>query len=719
MLKRKKNLCSYSSRHLRRLIKRHTNDPVWEITECHPQEENLATFSIPSTDNVKDTKSFQQYLSSVPVVDYILSENSLSSHSSQDMPTNSFNIEEVKFHSFSESGSSSSPSFPNIELNISNVFPNTSQNSCVTDNNIQSLLMNWALMHKITHSAFGSLIQILKMHPCHSYLPNDPRTLLKTPRNSTLRSVPPGLYYHFGVENEINMYIKRTNFNVDPSKGIELVINIDGLPISKSSTNAFWPILASLFGSRNVFMVGLYYGQSKPADCVTYLDDFVEECNTLTKNGIVINDRKYLFCIYLIVCDAPAKCLILCTKSHGGYSSCPKCYTEGEYINNRVCFPSTDANLRSDEEFLNHTDEDYHMSKSPLEKIPGIRLVSNVPFDYMHVVCLGVVKKLITLWLKGPLSIRIGHTKTKLISNQLTNLGKISVPKEFCRKPRSLEFLPNWKATELRQFLLYSGPVVLKNILDEDIYDNFVTLHAAIRILCCKSLLSQFAEYSQELLKHFVNCFSILYGKHLISHNVHALLHLPNDAKNFGVLDEFSAFKFENFMQVLKGQLRKSEKPLQQIIRRYFEMQNRPLKPSKIIVNSFEIVDNSLHYNGPLPANCEGPQYSAVRFKEFYINSLSQVDNICGIQGGKIVRIRNIAQCFITKELMVVGNEFTLKGNLYVKPCSSSLLNIYVIDPCQEQPLNIWPLKDVNCKYMKIPMSSTNKFTVVPLLHND
>lgn len=63
------------------------------------------------------------------------------------------------------------------------------------------------------------------------------------------------------------------------------------------------------------------------------------------------------------------------------------------------------------------------------------------------------------------------------------------------------------------------------------------------------------------------------YGSHFLSHNGHGLLHLVEDYTRHGSLWS-SAFPFENYMKKLKQMLRKNEKPLQQVVRRYKEQQN-------------------------------------------------------------------------------------------------------------------------------------------------
>jgi hypothetical protein len=104
-------------------------------------------------------------------------------------------------------------------------------------------------------------------------------------------------------------------------------------------------------------------------------------------------------------------------------------------------------------------------------------------------------------------------------------------PKEFVRKPRSFNDVMYWKATEFRHFLLYTGPIVLKGIVEQNIYINFLILHVAISILISLKLIKNQNNilYAKNLLIHFVNSFIVIYGENFVSHNIHNLLHLSTD----------------------------------------------------------------------------------------------------------------------------------------------------------------------------------------------
>jgi len=414
------------------------------------------------------------------------------------------------------------------------------------------------------------------------------------------------------------------------------------------------------------------------------------------------------------VCDAPAKSYILQCRGHTGYFSCTKCTVEGTYKQKRICFPEINASKRTDKDFRMHSDDSYHVLYTLLEKIPDLDFVNDFVLDYMHLVCLDITRKLLYLWINGDTGCRLSHHDIKRISNKLEDLKRYT-PRKFVRKPRSLKYVKLWKATEYRQILLYTGPIVLKSVLSKDNYKHFLSLHVAIRILCKEDTKNAYMEYSKKLLEHFVKSFIKLYGKHHVSHNVHGLIHLVDDVKNFGILDNFSAFKFENFMQTLKQFIRKSEKPLQQLFRRYHEMQH-VISKKKIMNKKLYPIKVTRHYDGPLLPHTRNPQYKAIECNYFKLDANNIANDCCGLEDNAIILITNIAHCTETGGLMILGYEFKCKQNFYNVPCDSSFFYIYKVS--QLSNLKKWPLSAVNIKYAKFPCGN-DEFVVIPLLHSE
>ena len=139
------------------------------------------------------------------------------------------------------------------------------------------------------------------------------------------------------------------------------------------------------------------------------------------------------------------------------------------------------------------------------------------------------------------------------------------------RKPRTLVEVDRWKATEFRQFLLYTGKIVLKGILEKDAYEHFLTLSVAMCILLSQHATDKLANFAHRLVTSFVRNSVELYGDAFSVYNVHMLLHLSKDSIVHKGLDNCCAFRFENYMQQLLKKVKSGKNPLSQIIRRHKE----------------------------------------------------------------------------------------------------------------------------------------------------
>jgi hypothetical protein len=313
--------------------------------------------------------------------------------------------------------------------------------------------------------------------------------------------------------------------------------------------------------------------------------------------------------------------------------------------------------------------------------------------------------------MSGKLPNRFPSYVVQDISSKLESFAKY-IPAEFARKPRSIHDVARWKATEFRQFLLYTGPVALssRNISD-DILNNFMSLHVAISILLQKSS-DNLVKYAQSLLEHFVATFGASYGDDQISHNVHNVLHIADDYSRYGPLDNCSAFSFESFMQKVLRMVRSPWRPLEQIARRYIEMIDHGKNISVTAGASDTPVYKKQHVNGPLlDGLCCTIQYEQVIIRDMVLK-ITEPNDACGSKNGSIIKIDNVvldqnAQCYI------VGREYEHMDDFYAVPCKSSVLGIYSVGKLSKA--KSWPLDAIIIKYVSLRNGS--QVTVFPLLH--
>lgn len=514
----------------------------------------------------------------------------------------------------------------------------------------------------VTHIAVTEILAIFRENGFLN-LPKDARTLLKTPAKSSISKFANGSYAHIGMAKSLMHQLPLIDTNVSV-ESLLIDINIDGLPISRSSSTAFWPILGVI---RNVgfdlppFLIGIYQGEAKPSSSSEFLDPFVTEYKELQHNPIEFRGKIIETKIRAFVCDVPATAFVKGTKGHTGFFSCGKCVQEGDYINNRTCFPDTQCMLRTDESFRKRLQEEHHTSDSKLEDI-GIGMVSQFPLDYLHLVCLGVTKKIIELMMsKGPMSVRLSNRQRVIINDRL-KIAETSRPTDINRATGRIELYKMWKGTNLRSFLLYLGPICLKGVIAQNVYENFMLLSNAIRILCNPNMCSSFAHLAKKLIEKFIDGFIRIYGKCFVSINVHSLIHLPDDVLVYGHLDNFSAFPFESHMSKIKRMIRKGNKQLEQVVNRTIESYHNVLTCNPSLSGYPKLLK-------PIKIEKSCVKFEKIAFKNYFLSNDDR--NKWFISKDNI--IYKFENAYVqNKQILINCQQLRLCTNFFVTPFDSS-----------------------------------------------
>lgn len=192
-------------------------------------------------------------------------------------------------------------------------FSESEYNMNMSENNNLSFrekLRTWAIENKITHSALNKLTAIIN-EQIPGTLPTDARTILHTPSHIALKNVEGGQYWHNGITNPLIEILQNW---LDVPEIISLNINVDGLPIFKSSSNEFWPILCNIFENPSIkpLVIGIYFGKGKPKKLNEFLEDFVNDMKKLLEDGLQIqpSNKNIKIKIRCFICDSPARAYI-------------------------------------------------------------------------------------------------------------------------------------------------------------------------------------------------------------------------------------------------------------------------------------------------------------------------------------------------------------------------------------------------------------------------
>lgn len=655
-------------------------------------------------------------------------------------------------------------SFQNSEYNDFSVIAGDDDDDDVVDDEIsknltlRTNLKKWALLYNISHLALKDLLKIFneRFGNGSSILPEDPRTLLRTPQTVNIMPLTDGEYWHHGLET----CLKKLFRNLNEPVTISLTLNIDGLPIYKSSKIEFWPILFNIAEMPQVsaMVIGIFCGKAKTSDIDSFLTPFVDEINEIMANGVYVNSNKITVGIRCFVCDSPARAFVKCrlkitilnkyciailfilivsfvhvyyfagVANFNGQHGCLKCTTIGEYsyVSNTNIFPRTECERRTDEKFRQKLYGSHHKMDSPLLKL-DIDMIEQFPVgDCLHLLHLGVMKRLLFGWRDG--TFRNSETKwrAKTTYDVSEYLFECKMPVEFHRAVRGLDCLPHWKGTEYRTFLHYIGIVALKDHLQFETYEHFLLLFCAVTI-CSSKRYFRLLPLARTLLNQYIEIFKEIYGEQFNN-----LTHLVDEVERFGELESFSAYPFENMLGKIKRLLRNGNRPLAQVAKRVAEgVFNSDLNekgrnpgattislPQSLRVTMSKRNDGS---NVPEELKLSGDKmgfYSKVELNDDYCLSTDPANCWFLTNRNEIACVTNIMRDKNNVKLCCVYTQE--KNNFFDIPIESGFLDIY----CTNRDAHVincitklFTFSEIKCKLVRLKYREMNVF--VPLLHTN
>lgn len=427
----------------------------------------------------------------------------------------------------------------------------------------------WAITNRISRSAVDALLKTLRAAHGPLY-PKSAKTLLRTPREPTIAApMTPGHYYHFGIKQGILSYPGEELQKLD---NVMIDIGTDGFQFASSSKIVGWPIFGSIVGfEQSAFIIGLYIGKAKPDSIDDFMLPFMQEYQAILDEGGISIDQTNGFHlikikIRLFVTDTPARCFVVSTHYHTHTFGCHRCHAQMVRRN----FPALIGDIRTDSTFTErkhteHHSDEHKVKYSILERF-GFNMISQFPLDVMHLVDLGIgklilssivnaTKKQITdmFLLPRPANTSAANHRKLVRSAMSARHGefKSNSPQVFGRYPRPLDECKYFKATEFRQFILYTGVVLMKEYSSNEAFHHFLCLSLGYRVLFSSNLNTKKLDAAQKLMSLFVKDFRQYYKRNL-SYNVHSLLHLVDDARIYGRVDTFSAYKYENSIRKIQ-----------------------------------------------------------------------------------------------------------------------------------------------------------------------
>lgn len=155
----------------------------------------------------------------------------------------------------------------------------------------------------------------------------------------------------FNYHDNITSYIDKERNFIDLIDGeyykkirkngyVNLLIYTDGIQLIKSKSLQFWPVLLSICelppklrdSVKNKLIIGVWLGKVKPSSDILF-ESLKNQLEKINEDGIIVqkngNAINYKLSLYGVICDSPAKAIVMNMNQFNGYYGCPYCLNPG------------------------------------------------------------------------------------------------------------------------------------------------------------------------------------------------------------------------------------------------------------------------------------------------------------------------------------------------------------------------------------------------------
>ena len=225
----------------------------------------------------------------------------------------------------------------------------------------------------------------------------------------------------------------------------------------------------------------------------------------------------------------------------------------------------------SDEPLPNHVTKGIK-GRSVLLDQPDFDMIGDIPSEYMHLMCLGVVKRMVEL------TFNVGDNRPRITNRKRSSpimynirIRCILVPREFSRRCRNLDFAV-FKAQEYRNIILFFFEIVVECIELEFVKERKLWLNIAYVIRACILPNEEFEKVQLNTIfkacELIYNLYEELFGERNCSYSIHVTFsHILKVRGNVPLTDR-SAFMFESFFGEMKHLFQPgTNAPLKQILK--------------------------------------------------------------------------------------------------------------------------------------------------------